>query len=437
MRRGWASFPNHGKLAPLLNESASTRVPAEWVGSLKDSCRTLSSVLWDAPNDCWRASAKGCRTPQPSVSPQKIRERQLKDIEMRVTSPTFLPMDVVFHPNWWHKNYGVHFTKDFFQEPHTRVEAERRMRHLLYERFGDIGMGEKEAVPRPVVGPVHNGLGYVIPALLGCEVQFFPDSSPQVVAANLTDEEILALEVPDISKTSPMLEIIEMMDVLEQAFGYLEGDFCCEGIQNVALYVRGNQLLADYYNHPSIAHRVLEVVARTILEVAKYLRSRTGTSSIACNRTLSLLAPAVHMTANCSVTMIANKTYEEFILPYDNLLADELQPYGIHYCGTDMERLSEGFSKVRGVEFFDIGWGSNVAMCRAAFPDAWFNLRLSPVKLLTCSADEVRSDLETLLRLGGPLDRASVCCINMDYGTPDENVRAIYEVVEQHRRNVA
>jgi len=34
----------------------------------------------------------------------------------------------------------------------------------------------------------------------------------------------------------------------------------------------------------------------------------------------------------------------------------------------------------------------------------------------------------------GPLERAGVCCINMDYGTPDDNIFAVFEVVQRYRR---
>jgi hypothetical protein len=56
------------------------------------------------------------------------------------------------------------------------------------------------------------------------------------------------------------------------------------------------------------------------------------------------------------------------------------------------------------------------------------------VKLRECTPQEVKEDVERLLRQTGPLEKTSVCCINMDYGTPDENVRAIFEVVERYRR---
>ncbi len=48
----------------------------------------------------------------------------------------YLPADVVFHPNWWNKNYGLTFDRGFFYDPTRRVNQEKQMRKLLYERFG-------------------------------------------------------------------------------------------------------------------------------------------------------------------------------------------------------------------------------------------------------------------------------------------------------------
>ncbi len=50
-----------------------------------------------------------------------------------------LPVDVVFHPSWWHKHAGIIFDEDFYYHPLKRVEAEKRMEKLLYERFGQFG----------------------------------------------------------------------------------------------------------------------------------------------------------------------------------------------------------------------------------------------------------------------------------------------------------
>ena len=353
---------------------------------------------------------------------------------MKLESRSFLPVEVVFHPHWWHENYGIRFTEDFFFDPRTRVESERRMRQILHERFGDVGMGEEESKPRPVIGPVHNALGFVVPGILGCAVEFSPDASPQVITANMSDEQILALEAPDLAETSPMKETIAVMDVLEAEFGYLEGDINWEGVQNIALYLRGNQLFVDYYENAPLARRLLDVVARTCVAVAQYVRRRTGTSSITVNRTVGSVDARINLHSNCSVTMISNALYEEFLLPQENYLAARLQPYGIHHCGGNMEHVLKGFAKVKECGFFDVGWGSDIARCRAALPNAWFNLRLSPVKLQECTPAEVQADVEKALLLSGPIQQASVCCINIDSGTPDDNVRAIHEAVARYRR---
>jgi hypothetical protein len=67
-------------------------------------------------------------------------------------------------------------------------------------------------------------------------------------------------------------------------------------------------------------------------------------------------------------------------------------------------------------------------------PNAIFSLRLSPVRLAGQTPAEVTADVEALLSASGPLERAALCCINMDDRTPDENVRAIFEAVEPYRR---
>ncbi|MCL4488932.1 MAG: hypothetical protein M1570_12480 [Chloroflexi bacterium] len=66
--------------------------------------------------------------------------------------------------------------------------------------------------------------------------------------------------------------------------------------------------------------------------------------------------------------------------------------------------------------------GPAVARCREALPDVFLNPRLSPVRMLTCTPCEIEQDAENLLRAAVTLDRVGVCCINMDAGTPDDNI---------------
>ena len=70
----------------------------------------------------------------------------------------------------------------------------------------------------------------------------------------------------------------------------------------------------------------------------------------------------------------------------------------------------------------------------AALPETFLNLRLSPMRMLRCTPQEIKLDTEMLLQAAGALERCGVCCINMDYGTPDDNIFAMFEVVDGYRR---
>ena len=346
-----------------------------------------------------------------------------------------LPVDVIFHPDWWHTHYGLDFGPAFHFDPEVRVESERRMRQALYDRFGDLGLGEADAKPRPVVGPVHLAIGFIVQAMLGCEVRFLADAAPWVLCAHLSDEQVWALQVPELETTSPMRETIAMMDALEEKFGYLEGDIPWDGVQNVALDLRGQQLFLDYYDNPELVHHLFGVIARTIHLVATYVESRTGTSSISLNRIVASIDPRLHLHSNCSVQMISRPTYEEFLLPYERWLAERLQPYGIHHCGDSLERVVQAYAQVPGLAHVDVGWGSDVAACRRALPDAFFSLRLNPARLRTQTPAEVRCDVARLLEAAGSLHRAALCCVAMDAATPDENVRSIFEAAREFQQS--
>lgn len=342
-----------------------------------------------------------------------------------------IPIELIFHPSWWNENCGISFERDFFFDPGYRVESERKMDLYLYERFGDLGLGRKNAKPRPVVGPVHLAAGFVISQLFGCEVRFQVNSSPDIMQKNMSDTEILNLSAPDFQKSYPISKLIWMMDKLKDKYGYIEGDFNWSGIQNVALDLRGQQLFIDYFENPQIARRLFDIISRTLVEFVKYISRRTGTSSLSVNPSIKNFIQSLNLHSNCSVTMISAEIYEKNLLEYEQYLSQNLQPYGIHHCGDNLHKLADSYRKVSGVQFYDVGWGSDVKKCREKLPDAFLNLRLSPVRLLNCTASEVEDDVLKMINDNGGLRNMGLCCINIDKGTPDENIRRIYQVAER------
>ena len=276
--------------------------------------------------------------------------------------------------------------------------------------------------------------GFVISGILGCEIKYFADASPEVLPANLTAAQIEQLAPLNIMDAPIMQDLSRLISELEHRFGHVEGDINWEGVQNVALNLRGQQLFLDYYQSPELARRLLDTVAEVIVQFLDFMIARTGTTSISVNRIVGLVDPRINLHSNCSVTMISADHYREYLLPHDQMLANRFQPYGIHYCGEDMHRLRHEFAGIDGATFFDVGWGSDVKLCREALPDKFLSLRLSPVRMLSETADEIENDIVDLLRDAGPLEKTGLCCVNMDYGTPDENIERIFRVAERYRK---
>ena len=335
-----------------------------------------------------------------------------------------IPVEVIFNPNWWHRNYGICFDERFYFDRALRIQHDVQMRRVRYERFR---LGESNPQPRPIVGSEHVAGGFVMPALFGCPIRFQADAPPMPIPRNLGTEQALALTVPDFAAIWPMNRLIADMDSLQHEFGSVCGDFDLDGVLNTALEIRGQQLYTDFYDTPRLVHHLFSVITEAQIGVAAYVRARTGTLSLSTNRSTANVDPAIFLHSNCSVQMISPRIYEEFLLPYEKHLAERLAPYGIHHCGDNLQFFAESYRRLP-VAFFDVGWGSDVARCRKELPHAFLNLRLSPVRMLQCTAAEIRKDAEQLLAAVGDTSNVGLCCINMDHGTPDENVRAMLDV---------
>lgn len=77
--------------------------------------------------------------------------------------------------------------------------------------------------------------------------------------------------------------------------------------------------------------------------------------------------PDCYLTSNCSVEMISNDLYTKFVLPLDQRLADTFGSFGIHHCGKTMEHVAQGYSKVKGLTFAEVGAGPG--LCPIRIPD--------------------------------------------------------------------
>jgi len=333
--------------------------------------------------------------------------------------------DVTFHPGWWHRYCGVDFDKRFFDDPEYRIACDVKMRRLLYEKFGDYGIGEADPKPRPILGSDLIASGYLYSELLGCDIRYAKDAPPEVISKELVLEEFVDF------KAHPAWKKVEaQVEWLMKQYGYVIPCVNLQGIQNLAIDVRGSEFMMEYYEEPEQCERLLEICTKLSAELGEYFYQFSDRISGGVTAIVNQTVPKAYVTSNCTVDMISPSLYEEFLLPCDQILAEKFHVFGVHHCGTAMERYASGYAKIKPqLEFAEVGAGSDIAVVRTALPDTFLNLRYSPVKLKTASADEIRADVEAAKKAGGDPALVSLSCVGIDADVSDEQVKAYLDSV--------
>ena len=98
-----------------------------------------------------------------------------------------LPAEIVLSPSWRNTHAGISFDEDFFFHPARRVESEQKMEKVLYEKWGQFGLGSKNPQAEPVVGAVHLASGFLVQEMAGCKVDYSESAPPQVIGAGRSE----------------------------------------------------------------------------------------------------------------------------------------------------------------------------------------------------------------------------------------------------------
>lgn len=331
--------------------------------------------------------------------------------------------DITFHPSWWHANAGVDFTQEFFDDPEYRMECDVRMRRTLYEHFGEYGIGEKEPKKRPLLGTDLLAAGYLLSELMGCEIRYEPDNSPQVVCRNLDEDSIEGIKAPNLDESEVWSRTQKQIDYLKDKYGHVETYVNLMGIQNIAMDLMGQEIMLAYYTAPDEVEVLLEEITKLSIDVGKRFKALSNDISGGVTAIVRQTKPEVYLTSNCSVEMISNDLYERFLLKWDQEMADVFGAFGVHHCGKSMEHVVDGYSKIRGLEFAEVGAFSDMKAVRAKLPGVFLNARYSPVRLMKATDAEVHEEVAALVRdgreNGGNL---SVSCVGIDKNVTDAQI---------------
>jgi len=344
-----------------------------------------------------------------------------------MTEKKHIPLGVGFYPDWFNKHYGISFGKEYYFDPEVRIQARMEMERKLYERFGDVGLGNPNPEPKPLIT-----FGMVmLPSIFGCEVIYKDDALPWAMPLNLSESEIMKLEVPDIFNSHPMTDMIGQIQYLKEKYGSVVGDINTTGVQNLALKLRGDKLYFDFYENPELCRHLLNICTECIIQLFQFNHETTGTAAVDVT---PMCDPKLYVFPNCTAEQISLETYESQILEYDNRVADVCHPVGIHHCGS-VDEVLDGYAKIHHLEFIEIGFGSDVKRTREVFgPDVAVNARISPVLMKNGKPEEVAAEVRRLIDNGAPLDNFSIDTVGLTHGTPDENVKTALKTAAEYGR---
>ena len=334
--------------------------------------------------------------------------------------------DVTFHPSWWHKNVGIDFTQDFFDDPEYRMDCDVKMRRALYDHFGAYGLGEKDPQKRPLLGTDLLAAGYLHSQIMGCDIIYQADNSPQVVCKKIDAEEIAGIHAPKLEESPVWQATQKQIDYLLEKYGRVEPYVNLMGIQNIALDLLGEDIFMAYYDEEEEVSRLLGEITDLSIEIGQRFRRLSDDISGGVTAIVRQTVPECYLTSNCSVEMVSNAQYEEFLLQWDQKLADAFGSFGIHHCGQSMEHVVEGYAKVRRLTFAEVGAGSDIAAVRAALPDIHLNARVSPVSLMTMDDRQIEELVRSLYENGKAADgeKLSISCVGIDKDVTDERICA-------------
>ena len=343
-----------------------------------------------------------------------------------------IPYDITFHPTWWHENAGIDFSQPFFDDYHYRMDCDVKMRRTLYDHFGAYGIGEKNPAPRPLLGTDLLAAGYLYSELMGCDIVYQSDNSPQVVCCDLDADELDQVQVPDLDKSPVWARMQKQIDGMLEEYGRVETYVNLQGIQNIALDLMGQELYLAYYSDPDEITELLTKITDLSLEIGRRFYALSDDISGGVTGIVRQVMPKNYLTSNCSVEMVSNACYEEFLLPHDRRLAEAFPCFGIHHCGKSMEHVCAGYAKVPGLAFAEVGAGSDIAYVREHLPGVWLNLRYSAVHIQKQTPEEIHETVRHMLELGKAEEgKISISCVGMDKNTPEENILAFLDACKQ------
>jgi hypothetical protein len=131
--------------------------------------------------------------------------------------------------------------------------------------------------------------------------------------------------------------------------------------------------------------------------------------------------------SNCLVNMLSPELYAEFILPFDQKIANTFETIGIHNCAWSATPYLNDYAQVPKVGYIDMGIDSDLETAKTLFPETRRAIMYTPMDVANKASEQIRNDMELIAKKYGPCD---IVAADIEHGTPDKKVLELIRICE-------
>jgi hypothetical protein len=323
-------------------------------------------------------------------------------------------------PRLLHERYGLDYGEKFHRDIAWRVRQVMEMDRLLHADFHGIGLGFSEPFPRASIEPYGHRF---IPALYGCETVYSAGEDPASVRRPFDEAEIRAL--PAWTREG-FLECEPVRVVLEQArwvrahcdravaverLGFTPHSPPLTSLQNLgsvintAVSVFGEHTLLLGMDAPDLLRTFYRNVTDLMLLCLSFFPAEDG-------RTLEDV-----FVGNCTVAMISPDQYAACNMESDARLAAFSKRIGARFLVHQDSGASAhlpNYARLGSVQGLDFGQDTDWEAAARIFPGVNANCIVFPAWVQTHTPEEIREELQRLMRAGSRFPTFSFSILELD-----------------------
>lgn len=298
----------------------------------------------------------------------------------------FPDISIEFSAAWWQAHYGDTTGRD--------------RRRLLFERFGDVALGEENPQPaQPIVGDEYGHR--FMSAFWGCEIVHQAGHAPAALPLPDPRRRMENLEVPDLDSSQVIQRILTEAHGLKERCGACRAEIVLGGPLNNAVSVFGDEILLTLAAEPELAGRVLQKMGEAIVAVHDRVVCRINGEDPATARA------ANWGLGNCPVGMISPQTYQQVVLPADLWFRNQSTgQFCLHHCGV-FDRYVDVYQPLKP-NHLDLGPGSDLRLARRAYPQATMSAYIEVGALARMNRGEIDAFIRRAMDDAAPLSGLTV-----------------------------